>query len=320
LHVPPTQPTARNARSPVAHVAVGLVSELAREIYRLCCYAPHWQVGWRFVDDGGVWQRHDLAGGAWSVVPDPGVCFYADPFPVTWQGRTFVFVEELDHRVGKGFISAIEFGPDGPIGRARPVLEEHWHLSYPFLIEHAGDLWMIPESMANRDVAIYRCVAFPDKWERSTTLLSDVTLSDATITRHDGMYYMFGAAWDGVGGYSDTLSIYFSPDLFGPWQPHAGNPVLVDRSSARPAGNFVQRDGRLWRPAQDCAHGYGSGLSLAEVLELSPTTFRQCEHVTLKPGEHWSGRKLHTLNRAGSLEVIDGSRIQPKLRSFATRP
>jgi hypothetical protein len=27
----------------------------------------------------------------------------------------------------------------------------------------------------------------------------------------------------------------------------------------------------------------------------------------------WPGRKLHTLNRQGSLEVIDGSRIQPKL-------
>jgi hypothetical protein len=81
----------------------------------------------------------------------------------------------------------------------------------------------------------------------------------------------------------------------------------------------VQRDGRLWRPAQDCAHGYGSGLLLAEVLELSPTAFRQREHAILKPGEHWSGRKLHTLNRAGPLEVIDGSRIQPKLRSFATR-
>jgi hypothetical protein len=317
---PKAQPAAREPRSPAMHVASGLVSALAREIYRLCCYAPHWHVGWRFVDDDGVWQRDDLSGAAWNVVPDPAVHFYADPFPVTWQGRTFVFIEELDHRIGKGYISAIEFDANGPVGRARPVLEENWHLSYPFLIEHAGELWMIPESMANHDVAIYRCIAFPDKWERSATLLSGVELSDATITHHNGMYYLFGAQWDGLAGFSDTLSIYHSPDLFGPWRPHAENPVLVDRSSARPAGNFVKRNGRLWRPAQDCAQSYGGGLLLAEVLELSPTAFRQRPHKYLKPGEYWPGRKLHTLNRAGRLEVIDGSKIQPKLRSLATRP
>ena len=241
--------------SPAAHVVKGLASAVAREIYRMCCYAPHWHVGWRFVDDEGVWQRGDLSGPAWSVVADPKVCFYADPFPITWQGRTFVFVEELDHRIGKGFISAVEFGAQGPVGPARPVLEEAWHLSYPFLLEHAGDLWMIPESMGNRDVAIYKCIEFPNRWERSATLLSDIELSDATIVQHDGMYYLFGVPWDGVGGYSDTLAIFHSPNLFGPWRPHAGNPVLVDRASARPAGHFVRRNGQLWRPVPDCTLG-----------------------------------------------------------------
>jgi hypothetical protein len=315
----PPHAVVRRAASPAAYVFKGLASSLAREIYRLCCYAPHWQVGWRFVDDEGVWRRGDLSGPAWNVVADPKVCFYADPFPVVWQGRTVLFVEELDHRIGKGFISAVEFGPAGPLGFARPVLEEAWHLSYPFLLEHAGALWMIPESMGNRDVAIYRCVAFPDRWERHAALLSDIALSDATIVRHGGMYYLFGVVWDGVGGYSDTLAIFHAPDLFGPWRPHAANPVLVDRLSARPAGHFVRRNGQLWRPVQDCTHGYGSALALAEVTELTPETFRQRIGHHLKPGEFWPGRKLHTLNRAGRLEVIDGNRIQPKWRGIASR-
>jgi hypothetical protein len=314
-------PTADRKRTPpAAHVFKGLASELAREIYRLCCYAPHWHVGWRFVDDEGVWQRGDLSGPAWSVIADPNVCFYADPFPITWQGRTFVFVEELDHRVGKGFISAIEFGAQGPVGLARPVIEEAWHLSYPLLLEHAGDLWMIPESMGHRDVAIYKCIDFPNRWERTATLLSDIELSDATIVQHDGVYYLFGVLWDGVGGYSDTLAIFHSPDLFGPWRPHAGNPVLVDRASARPAGHFVRRNGQLWRPVQDCTFGYGNALALAEVIELTPEIFRQRVQHHLKPGQLWPGRKLHTLNRAGRLEVIDGSRIQPKWLGLARRP
>jgi hypothetical protein len=315
----PGPSVARRRASPAVHVFKSLTSALAREIYRLCCYAPHWHVGWRFVDDEGVWQRGDLSGAVWNVVPDPKVRFYADPFPITWQGRTFVFVEELDHRIGKGFISAIEFGAQGPVGLARPVLEEAWHLSYPLLMEHAGDLWMVPESMGNRDVAIYKCIAFPDRWERTATLLSDIELSDATIVQHDGSYYLFGVLWDGIAGYSDTLAIFHAPDLFGPWRPHAGNPVLIDRASARPAGHFVRRSGQLWRPVQDCTQGYGNALALAEVIELTPETFRQRVHTRLKPGEFWSGRKLHTLNRAGRLEVIDGSRIQPKWPGLARR-
>jgi hypothetical protein len=301
-------------KAPLAYVTGGLAHALARRVYHLCCYAPHWLIGWRLNAGAGVWENGDLSGAPWQRLADPGHRFFADPFPVTWQGRTFVFFEDLDHRVGKGTISAIEFGARAPVGPVLPVLEEPWHLSYPFLIEDGGELWMIPESSANRDVALYRCVAFPDRWERHVTLLDGLELGDATVTRHQGLYYLFGAVRDGAGGYSDTLAIYYADRLTGPWLPHAANPVLIDRAQARPAGNMVVRDGRLWRPVQDCSQGYGAALALAEVTELSPTAFRQQVRHNIAPGPAWPGRKLHTLNRVGNLEVIDGSRIQPKWR------
>lgn len=304
-------------KTAATYVVGGLAWSIAREIYRLCCYAPHWQVGWRFSGDAGVWKTGDLSGPSWHVLRDPGHRFFADPFPITWKGRTFVFFEDLDHHVGKGIISAIEFNDAGPVGEVIPVLEESCHLSYPFLIEHDGELWMIPESSGHRDVALYKCIGFPDKWERHATLLSDLVLADVTITQHNGMHYLFGASYDGRGGYSDALAIYYAQDLLGPWLPHASNPVLIDRASTRPAGNFVAIDQKLWRPVQDCTNGYGGGLGLAEVLELTPTSFRQIVRTSIQPGPLWPGRKLHTLNRCGDLEVIDGARIQPKIRAFA---
>jgi hypothetical protein len=304
----------RHSRSPASYVLLALAAAIAKLIYHLCCYAPHWHVGWRYTDDGGVWTAKNLSGSPWAIIADPGHRFYADPFPVTWQGRTVVFFEDLDHRLGKGIISAIAFDGSGPKGPATPVLEEPWHLSYPFLIEHDGELWMIPESSEHRDVALYRCIAFPNRWERHTTLLSGLELGDATIVRHNDRLYLFGATRDGAGGYSDTLSIFHAGHLFGPWLPHDGNPIMVDRSSARPAGNFITIDGQLWRPVQDCSDGYGAALGLAEITELSPASFRQTVRHTLRPGSRWPGRKLHTLNRCGRLEVIDGSRIQPKIK------
>ena len=60
-------------------------------------------------DDHGVWTSLDLSGAPWHRLADTGSSFYADPFVINWENRTFVFFEELDHRVGKGVISAIEF-------------------------------------------------------------------------------------------------------------------------------------------------------------------------------------------------------------------
>ncbi len=307
----------RRPRHPLLFGARALAFHAAREAWRLCCHAPHWRVGWRMNDGDGVMERGDLSGPAWTVLPDPGHRFYADPVPATWQGRTFVFVEELDHRVGKGFISAIEFGPEGPIGEMKPVLEDPWHLSYPFMIEHGGALYMIPETGGNRDVALYRCVSFPDRWERCAVLLDDIVAADVTIVRHDGRMWMFAATWDEAGGWSDTLSIFHAPDLFGPWTPLADNPVLIDKATARPAGNMVHRDGRLWRPVQDCSGGYGSALGLAEVTRLDEGGFSQEIRHVVRPGPRWPGRKLHTLNRLGRLEVIDGTTYRPKIPALA---
>jgi hypothetical protein len=56
--------------------------------------------------------------------------FYADPFPIVKDGRTYLFVEDFEHRLGRGVISAVAFDDSGPVGNPRPVLETEFHLSY----------------------------------------------------------------------------------------------------------------------------------------------------------------------------------------------
>lgn len=291
-----------------------IATAAARMAYRLCCHAPHWRIGWRFSAPGDdVWSRRDLGGGRWNVLADPGDHFYADPVPFHYRGRDFLLFEDLDHKTGKGIISVSEFSKDGQPGAVVPVLEEPWHLSYPFLIEADGEIWMIPEASLSSEVSIYRAVEFPHRWERHGALLTGLEAADATIVEHDGRFYMFAVIRDGVGGYSDTLAIWHAEQLFGPWQPHAGNPVVVNDQTARPAGNFVIRDGQLLRPIQDCRHGYGAAVNLAHIDRLDPEHFEETIETHLSPGgRHWPGRRLHTLNRAGRLETIDGSIIRPK--------
>ena len=173
---------------------------------------------------------------------------------------------------------------------------------------------MIPEASNSGRVILYRCVEFPRRWERAATLLDGIEAGDATIIQHDGLYYMLSAVREGLGGYSDTLAIHCAERLTGPWREHAMQPALIDASAARPAGAMVRdRTGALWRPVQDCTHGYGRALRLARIDRLDTQSFAQTFTAKIGSGPLWPGGRLHTLNRAGRLEVIDGVGINPKL-------
>jgi hypothetical protein len=295
------------------YAARSLARNAARLLYHAACYSPHWRIGWRFNDGPGVMELGALDGPRWSVLADRGHECYADPFPIVWRGQTCIFFESLDHRVGKGVIGVVEFGPNGPIGQATTVIEEPWHLSYPFLIEAEGELWMIPESSASGRVPLYRCIDFPYRWERRDPLLEGIEAADATIFAHAGRYYMTSVVREGVGGYSDTLALHHAPSPFGPWRRHPASETLIDAGAARPAGAATERAGALWRPVQDCRNGYGRALRLARIDRLDPEHFEQTFTAQIGSGPLWPGGRLHTLNRAGRLETIDGVALTPKL-------
>ena len=290
-----------------------------RAAYQLCCHGSHWRVGYRFVEPGGdVWTRRDLDGVRWNVLADPVDHFYADPFPLRWQGRDYLFFEDLDHRTEKGIISVVAFDEAGRPGPVMPVLEEPWHLSYPFLIEHGGDIFMIPESSTNRDIAIYRAVDFPLKWQRHAVLVEGVEAADATIVEHDGLYWMTAVVRDGTGGYSDMLALWSADGPVRPMagasvkpgadrRPHGADPPAI--SSAATASSTV--------PVQDCRRTYGAALNLMRVTRLDREGFAQQSEGTVTAGGAWPGSRIHTLNYNGRLETIDGYTLRPRLKPAA---
>ena len=280
-----------------------------RAVYGALCHSPHWRVGWRRATGAALGEG---LGGGWTDLPDDGRRFYADPFPVVWQGRTFLFVEEFEHMKGKGVVSVVEMGPQGPLGAPQVVLEQPGHLSYPNVFEADGEMWMIPESGSAGTIDLFRATSFPGGWRREATLVSGVCANDATLFARDGKWWMFATVRDGEGSYSDSLWLWTAPDFRGPWTAHALNPVMVDSASARPAGRMFAQGGSLWRPVQDCRRGYGAAMALARVDRLDEGGFSQTIAAVLRPGAGWPGRRVHTYNEAGGFEFIDGSAFAPK--------
>ncbi len=311
---PRPQPPRPQPPGPVT-IARGVAAAGVRRAYRAAYRAPHWRVGWRLLEAGQP-DVLDLLGhpdGGWSTLPDDGLHFYADPFPVAHGEQHLLFVEDYDHRLARGVISVAEVGEHGPLGVPRPVLEHDVHLSYPYVLHDDGEWWMIPETSAAGTVELYRARSFPDRWTREAVLLRGVEASDTSVVRHGGRWWLFATVRDG-GAFSDALHLWSAERLTGPWRAHPRNPVLVDISAARPAGRPAHRDGRLLRPVQDGSTGYGGSVAIAEVTRLDEDGFAQRVVGELRPGAPWPGTRLHTLNRDGRLECIDGSARSPRWR------
>jgi hypothetical protein len=232
--------------------------------------------------------------------------YWADPFVLEKNGRHFIFFEDLPFAAGKAHISMIEVTRDGGATPPVKVLERDYHLSYPFLVEQDGELWMIPESGRNRTVEAYRCIDFPLRWRLERVLLDGVRLVDATFHRGADRWWMFAnAAAGGSRMFDDELHLFHADRLLGEWKPHPRNPVKSDARCARPAGQLVWRNGALLRPAQICVPRYGAGISMNRVLRLTPHEYaeRQVERVLPTPESGLLG--IHTVNRAGELTVVD---------------
>ncbi len=249
--------------------------------------------------------RLDPADITW--LPDCGSFrFEADPFAVERDGTVTVFVEAYDHRVRRGEIHYRQHAPDGAeIGRG-VALAQPFHLSYPHLIEEGGELFMLPEGYKGGGLDLYRCVRFPDRWERVARLM-DLPVVDATVVRHAGRWWMFHALFGPADRDMRELHVAWSDSLAGPWTAHAANPVRTGVTGARPGGSAFVMDGALHLPVQDCGPTYGAAIELLRIEVLTPEAFeatpvRRFEPTGLLP-DHADG--LHTLSGLGGVTCID---------------
>ncbi len=251
-------------------------------------------------------RRFDDASGYRLMLP-PKDRFYADPFLVEKDGKTFLFFEDLRYCDNRALISCCELAADGTTGTPFEVVRRPYHLSYPFLFEHEGAMYMIPETKGNRTIELYRATCFPAGWNLEAVLLRDIYAVDATIQKIGGKFWMFAGISNGRYSNCDELGIFFADALTGPWTPHPANPVISDVRSARPAGALFYEDGRLIRPSQDCAKAYGYALVFSEVLTLSETEYEERPIARLDPTWVKGNLGTHTYSRTEQFEVIDGN-------------
>ena len=295
------EPTANLNRSLSLPALGSIGARVAHRGFQKALCLEQWFLAFRFGVHAG-WAS-DLE--EYHRVMPPTDRLWADPFPLARNGRHYIFFEEVPFASGRGRIVVTEVRRDGSWTEPVPVLERAYHLSYPFLIEWHGELFMIPETLQNRTVEIYRCIEFPGRWRLERVILRDARYADATVHREaDGWWMFVNIGHEGAEAY-DELHLFHANDLFADWRPHPRNPIKSDARAARPAGRLFCAESGLYRRAQICAPLYGSGVSINRVIELTPRDYAEREVTRIVPAGNSGIVGLHTVNACGDLQVID---------------
>lgn len=199
----------------------------------------------------------------------------ADPFLFEHESELFLFYEHQDKWIGgKGRICMRKTKDLKEWTPEVDVLEEPFHLSFPWVFKENGKIYMLPETGGSRSIRIYQ--ADDDtltKWSLCKILMEDEQpWTDSVIYKKEGNYYLFTS--HDVHS-KQTQHLFVAEHLFGPYKEHPASPIYEGRDGGRNAGSIIEYNGDLFRPVQVCINSYGEQTSIMKIEELTPTTYRE---------------------------------------------
>jgi hypothetical protein len=298
----------------LAGAVIGLGMRRAAAILEKRFYTYSWNIGVVNATPAEIARASTLPPVTWC---DAGrTRFLADPFGAIIDGVPTAYCEEIDPSTTRGVILRLDV-VDGDLRPAERMLDESYHLSYPYVFEHEQAWYGIPESGQNNEVAIYRLEDSGRSWRKHAVLIAGLRAVDSTVFVHDGKFWLLCSVND--DGPNHKLHVYYADALLGPWQPHARNPVKVDIRSSRPAGAPFMIDGALHRPAQDCTRKYGRRVSILRVTTLDERAYEEKLVLVIEPQRGRYARGLHTLSAIGGSTLIDGLHRDFSLRAAGWR-
>lgn len=249
-----------------------------------------------------------------NLIPPKGIS-WADPFPVYHNNELWLFAEEI---IGKGLGKIVCFKYSKEEKRfqsPQTVIQESFHLSYPFVFEYENVWYMMPETGDSGNVILYKSTSFPYNWTKEKTVVENKKLFDATPFEHNGKWYCFASERSKATlTPNDLLQLYILEDgPLGSWKEHPASPIKIDVRGGRSAGKIVVKNGRTFRPAQLGAPKYGYAIQMYEILHLDEFKYEECLVDTIFPNWRKENLATHTFNQANGWQFIDSQQLVRKI-------
>lgn len=272
----------------------------ARTVFRIANYRKKWEIS--FISSG--WKKAVL----WNSISAkaPRGHFWADPFLYVHDGKTYCFVEDYVYKTDRAHISVLEVS-DAKAHKVGECIREPFHLSFPFLFNYAGTLYMCPECSGSRQIRVYRCTGFPLQWELASVAMDNISAADTMIFERAGIWWMLTSIdKSGLNDYCSELYLFSaSSPLATEWKGHPQNPVRIDSDGGRNAGMLFD-DGKIFRLAQRQGYDqYGQGLLMYEITDLCESTYSEKLFSEINPFFKKGLLGVHHLSTTGQITVFD---------------
>lgn len=198
----------------------------------------------------------------------------ADPFLFVKDGTLYLFYEHLTGWFGKGRICMRSTKDLKTWTEERDVLVEPFHLSFPYVFEDGGKVYMLPETGGDKSITLYEATDNTlTSWRKVKKLMEGgEPWYDSIIHKKDGNYYLFTGHDNDV---QQVQHLFVSDNLTGPYTEHPASPICEGRDRARNAGSIIEHEGVLYRPVQVCVNGYGEQTSVMKIENLTPKEYKE---------------------------------------------
>lgn len=198
----------------------------------------------------------------------------ADPFLFVRNGMLYLFYERLEKWFGTGRLCMRSTFDLLNWSDEVDVLSEPFHLSFPFVFEDNGKVYMLPETGGDKSIRLYEAEDETlSKWRLVKKLMeNNEPWYDSVLYKKDGLYYLFTGLDDNV---FQEEHLFVSENLTGPYEEHPASPIYNGRDGGRNAGSIIESPEGLFRPVQICINGYGEQTSVMKIETLSPTEYKE---------------------------------------------
>jgi hypothetical protein len=231
-------------------------------------------------------------------VSDTQAEFVADPFIIMEGNKFFMFFEVYNNLTKQGDIALATSNYGLNWNYIQIILDEPFHLSYPFVFRWKDEYYLIPESSETFSIRLYKAIIFPKKWRFIKILLKGKDYVDPTIFYYDEKWWLFV----GINSKkSNTLCLYHASELMGTWLEHSESPIIRGNShKARPAGRILIFDNRIIRFAQECSFGNKKEVRAYEIDKLNINCYFEHEinesPVLKASGIGWNADGMHHID------------------------
>jgi len=253
-------------------------------------------------------------------VKDVPAEFVADPFMINENGIWYMFFEVMNTDDQKGDIALATSTDAFNWTYQQIVIDEYFHLSYPYVFKWNDEYYLIPESNEVNSIRLYKAVDFPTKWTFVKDLISGDKYSDASVFYFQDYWWLLTSVKS-----SDVLYLYYANDLLETWIEHPKSPVIKgNKNIARPGGRVIVSDGKIIRYTQDDEHLYGNQVRAFEITDLTTKNYEEKQitknSIIKGSGSGWNKIGMHNIDphkidENKWIACVDGYQISWNFRS-----